>query len=270
MNPKKQTNKLSEQDVDEILKLYYETNLTTTEIGKRFNCDRGVIEYYRKKKGLPQRPSYQGKKTTYYFSMESFVKDSIDKYYWLGFLAADGYINKKQTSIQLHLKSADVKHLEKFKKFAKTNAKINFMMTNHNHGSAYIRINSKELGLYLEQYNLVSHKSKDYEIPVDKIPAEYRSHFLRGMFDGDGSISYTRRGQVTFAFCSGSLKCIEQIKTWLGLDNAITFSSGAYKLAVTGNHKAPAIFDQIYKYSSERNRLDRKYERYLDIEETLE
>jgi len=45
------------------------------------------------------------------------VIDNNEKAYWIGFLAADGYVDYKTNRIGLKLKLGDIKHLEKFKTF---------------------------------------------------------------------------------------------------------------------------------------------------------
>ena len=102
-----------------------------------------------------------------------------------------------------------------------------------------------------------------FEIPEDKIPEQYMSHYIRGLFDGDGCISFNKWGQVSFSFCSGNLKVCEQIKEILKMDNVIAHGSGVYRISCTGNIKAKAIFDYMYQDSNPNNRLARKYEKYL-------
>jgi len=43
------------------------------------------------------------------------VIDNPDKAYWLGFLYADGAISSNNNTVELSLKSSDIKHLEKFR-----------------------------------------------------------------------------------------------------------------------------------------------------------
>lgn len=54
------------------------------------------------------------------------IIDTPEKAYWLGFLAADGcnYQREHNASIIININEKDINHLEKFKKFCKTDAVI--------------------------------------------------------------------------------------------------------------------------------------------------
>ena len=56
-------------------------------------------------------------------------KDSSDKFYWIGFITADGNISKNFLSLAIQLKGEDREHLEKFKKFICSDAPIKEVYT---------------------------------------------------------------------------------------------------------------------------------------------
>ena len=58
---------------------------------------------------------------------------------------------------------------------------------------------------------------------------------------------------------------LETIKEKLDLDNVVNYSGQAWRISVTGVNKATKILNFLYEGSSEFNRLDRKYNRYLSI-----
>ena len=73
------------------------------------------------------RPN-SGRKFQYSFNEQYFEKiDSIDKAYWLGFIAADGYITKSTKGQNLlGICLAEIEPLEKFKKCINSNHPINY------------------------------------------------------------------------------------------------------------------------------------------------
>ena len=92
--------------------------------------------------------------------------------------------------IELNIK--DYSHLEKFKKSINGNNPIKESIRPNNH-SCYIDVNCKEFCLALNELGITPKKSLSLKINFDLIPKELRNHFIRGYFDGDGSINKYQR-----------------------------------------------------------------------------
>ena len=95
-----------------------------TEIGRLLNLDRGQISKKLKELG------YSTERNPIQKDIFSII-DSEEKAYWLGFLYADGYVNKIQGQVAVALKEEDLQHLKKLKNFLKCNNKISYDKTNH-------------------------------------------------------------------------------------------------------------------------------------------
>ena len=124
------------------------------------------------------------------------VIDTQEKAYWLGFLYADGYVNESNSNIELTIKQKE--HLEAFKKFLKTDSKVNKRQIIFN-GKEYfayrMNICSKKLVKDLVKLGCYQKKSLTLEFPTcEQVPSHLVRHFLRGYFDGDGSVSYYQKG----------------------------------------------------------------------------
>lgn len=120
----------------------------------------------------------------------AFSKYTPEACYWAGFLAADGNISSgsrgKMNRIRLYLAECDIGHLEKFKKFLGSDHKVT-------HTPKYRRCSfefcSSEIAKdLLEKYGIGPKKSLTYTGP-DFLPDDMWKHFIRGVFDGDGSAS---------------------------------------------------------------------------------
>lgn len=246
--------------LDKAIYDYHNTNKSVIDILIEYNISKAT--FYRHLDYLePNRAKKRFRKYT--FNFEKFKQDSIDKYYWLGFLGADGSIVDNTLSIEL--KNIDKKHLEKFNIFFENTNNITERINNLNTPCVKTKINSYELIEYLKQYNIYQNKSKTYTIPINKIPKQYLMDFVRGLIDGDGCIRINNHQQISLEFYSGNEECIQQFKNILNLENKITQDKHTYHIQVTGNIKAKNILDKIYKNSSEQNRLDRKYEIYNSL-----
>lgn len=115
-----------------------------------------------------------------------------EKAYWAGFIAADGNIRKDFLKMRIELNIQDYSHLEKFRKSIEGNNPIKESIRPNNH-SCYIDVNCKEFCLALNKLGITPKKSLTLKINFDLIPKELRQHFIRGYFDGDGSINNYQR-----------------------------------------------------------------------------
>lgn len=246
--------------LDKAIYDYHNTNKTVTTILKETGISKSTFYRY-----LDYKEEKREKKRArkYTFNFDKFKQDSVDKYYWLGFLGADGAI--VDNTLTIELKSIDKEHLKKFNTFFENTNPIIERINNLNISCVRTQINSYELKDYLNQYNIYQNKSKTYTIPEDKIPEEYKMDFIRGLIDGDGCIRINNHQQISLKFCSGNQECVEQFKKIVKLDNKITQDKYTYHIQVTGNKKAKTILDKIYKNSNDNNRLERKYSIYKTL-----
>ena len=131
----------------------------------------------------------------------SFVKDhnifsNIDtelKAYLLGFFAADGHIEKRKDydsyTLRVGVAIKDV-HILMLYNNAITNNKSAINVNKHNIAS--IAITSKQIGEDLLKLGFDCNKTKSWK-KLPKLPEEMYKHFIRGYFDGDGSIMLDSR-----------------------------------------------------------------------------
>lgn len=130
----------------------------------------------------------QNKKYT--FDDSFFEKiNSEEKAYWLGMLMADGNItdfNRKSYAVRLMLKKEDGYHIENFCKAIGLKKKIRF----DKQGRGSVCIHSKKMYMDLIKQGVSPQKTGKEIFPM--LNAELTRHFIRGFFDGDGTI-YSRR-----------------------------------------------------------------------------
>lgn len=122
------------------------------------------------------------------FNENYFEKiDTQDKAYWLGFLYADGSIDKKGYSVTLGLQTRDKYIIEQFVgSLEHKNPKYHERKGNIN--SFSICLCSKKLANDLMKLGCVNNKSLILNsLPI--LPDSMDRHFIRGYFDGDGSVS---------------------------------------------------------------------------------
>lgn len=125
------------------------------------------------------------------FNEDFFEKiDSQEKAYWLGFIAADGYINKRGNTLGISLDISDKDHIQKFLNVINANTtiiKTRFARFDEGHKfteKAFAELYSNKIVNDLIKLGISYQKSTSLT-KID-IPDEWLSHFIRGYFDGDG------------------------------------------------------------------------------------
>jgi hypothetical protein len=134
------------------------------------------------------------KNGTYNHNINSFeLIDTEEKAYWLGFIYADGYVtNSDRFNLEISLKRSDKDHLDKFLSFLMSDAKVSdktIYLGGKEYLASRILIHSKKLVEDLISKGCVPRKSLILTFPNENIlPQSLVRHFIRGYFDGDGSI----------------------------------------------------------------------------------
>lgn len=123
--------------------------------------------------------------------------------YLLGFYAADGSIDEKRKTLRIELQKEDSEIVYLFKDSISTDARLYSTIERefvgprgnmiHAHGNIGVDITSSKICNDLVNLGIGYNKSyNNNHIPV-QIPSNLIRHFIRGYFDGDGSIcGYTR------------------------------------------------------------------------------
>ena len=258
----------NEYEIIDIIELY-KNNYTLNSIGKKYGVNRNVIRRTLIENNIELR-----KLTTKYQSNTSkFQKiDNEEKAYWLGFIAADGCIYKRSTNkaggfLAISLSRKDKDHLLKFKNFMESNVPIIDFIQNDGYSNntemSKIIINSNELVNDLCSLGITNKKSLTLKPP--KIDSEYYLPFIKGYFDGDGSIYRVAASNIWGLSFEGTKEILEWIAQVLHLNNKLEKRykdnpNNNYYIRCGGNNKTYTIMNEFYE--SVGISLDRKLEKY--------
>jgi len=186
------------------------------------------------------------------------------KAYWLGFLAADGYVYKNY--LCLGISEKDLEHLKKFKNFMEVKNKIE---ENDITNSVRIRIGNKKLVKNLKRYNIRPRKSYMNESLIEYIPDSMKGFFIAGFFDGDGSVfSYkAHKGEHYAVNITSNKQTLEDIikffsKFYNFRKLTLIRNSSVWRLRWDSKHDIKEFF-KLYKKSPIH--LRRKMEKFNDI-----
>lgn len=210
----------------------------------------------------------------YVFDESIFEKiNTEEKAYWLGFLYADGYVPADFRCIEIGLKAKDKGHLEKFLDFLNINPRPEIKMRDVKVNgkiakACRIIICSNRLAHDLAKHGCIPQKSLVLEFPK-WLDEELLPHFMRGYFDGDGTLSLpkplkeSRCPQLQFGIV-GTEEFINDYEGYM-VDIGVLHQCAklrptgqAFQTRHGGNKQAKKVFDFLYKDSSVY--LDRKYE----------
>ena len=203
--------------------------------------------------------------------------DNQEKAYILGFIFADGninnYLKEGKYRLRVTLKASDKELLEKIKKQlnytgdikVRTLKSLKFPERN-NYEICELSIMSKELILDLVSWGAVPCKS--FKVQFPPIPSKYKMDFIRGYFDGNGSI--TRRKDrpkgVNCEVCSASesfIKSVKEVtKELIGIDVNIYKKRSVYVISLSQN-KARIFLKALYEGATIY--LERKYQLFKEL-----
>lgn len=199
----------------------------------------------------------------YRYNKQFFNKiDTEEKAYWAGFIAADGNIRKDFLKMRIELNIQDYSHLEKFKKSIEGNNPIKESIRSNNH-SCYIDVNCKEFCLALNELGITPKKSLNLQIKFELIPKELRNHFIRGYFDGDGSINKYQRKNKSYleweiSFIS-SKAFLSQILDEIGKERNFYSCGNNFRITFKAKEDIKDIINYLYKDATIY--MDRKIEK---------
>lgn len=186
--------------------------------------------------------------------------DSIDKAYFLGFVFADGYINKSGLYLNIALKDKEI--LYSFANFLDNNGDIISFID-----EKYIRLAlySQKISSDLSKLGAFQQKSEKL-LPPNNISPEYISHFIRGFFDGNGSIYFDKRNKSYGIEFMSTKPVLEWIESYFNIRKKLVSRNAnktVWRLTVRGNKQIRPLLDKIYFNSIPELRLSRKYDLYL-------
>lgn len=197
----------------------------------------------------------------YKFNQSCFESiDTEDKAYWLGFLMADGHIRERKSGNSFCLTSIDFEHLEKYKFFLSHPGSIK----PHQKGCFRFEVYSNKVVKDLINLGIVSRKS--FQASVPNINNCFMKDFIRGVFDGDGTIGYTGESwRISIASATKSfIYDLRSIINRFGIEvNDIDKRGSVYILSFGGSRLA-YIFGN-FMYDNATVYLDRKYHKYLKL-----
>ena len=199
-----------------------------------------------------------------------FSTENSNMAYLLGFLASDGTVDKKNNRIKIGLSSIDKKFLMEIKEELKYEGDILDYITSNGFSVSELTFTSQQIKNDLARYNIVPNKTFTFKFPKN-LNKKYWIDFIRGYFDGDGSVSTAGENAIKWQICSATKDVLETIVDFFYEEYHIKKvsileqprkNSTLYYFQYSTN-AAKEIFSILYKKNSLK--LPRKYLKFKEL-----
>lgn len=272
-----------------LIEKYYSGELKFKELCEIYQVSIPTMYKYFDKFGIKRRLNIVKESIRHDF----FDKiDSEEKAYILGFYIADGSVYKGGThqgyKFSIGISALDIDILEKIRDILSPNANINFSDERiNNYGiktntMCKLNISSKDIVNTLCDLGLGENKTYLSKSIVNIIPEELMLHFIRGYFDGDGHIGYSKvsKKHITkenkeksynyinynFSIISLDHSILLEVSNFLeGLNFTISkyISKDCLTISIHKKSEIESIFNLLYKDSTLF--MNRKYNKFKEI-----
>lgn len=262
----------------ELAKQMYLEGKSLTKIGKELGLERHKLSYMLKQDGI--NIIQNGSVHTYIEDIFSII-DTEEKAYWLGFLYADGNVTTYgKYEVKISLAYKDLEHVKKFASFVLKNGNgeelvrpYTAKIKDEEYPSAKVIVTNKRIVNDLMSLGCIPNKSLTLTFPnQNQVPQRLVRHFIRGYFDGDGSV-YKVKGQKNNV-CISFVGTQSFLQSVINIFNTVCKNYGSQYLYQKQNQQAwqfsktkyetnKEIYEYLYKDATIY--LERKYERFADL-----
>jgi len=251
--------KFSIENPQDIINAYLKGK-STREIGIVYGVANNTIASFLRRYSVAIRDISHSRQK---YSVDEHVYDVIntqDKAYFLGVLLADGNSSSNGYNIRLALQERDRDLVEKFSDLFKSNKPL--MITPPKTSEGYTSqaivtcsITNKYVAKSLVKWGMVPRKTFITKFPEDLLP-EFYQHFIRGLFDADGSISIDELKHAQSFTIAGTEQLLLRVQEILCEACTLnptklifhkTKGGGIYTLNYGGSHQVMRIKDYLYK-----------------------
>ena len=232
---------------------------------------RSTVQKFLKLKSIPLRR----RSSLDHYNIDFFNNYTEESCYWAGFILAEGHFRKKNDVLHIKLSYEDKERLEVFLSHIGAKRKVrDYKHTYRNTkysvvdicGKWYLNSINRNFGFTREKYFTC--------LPWNFLGADMLAHFVRGFFDGDGSISIPNKTKVCMINFAGEREWLEPLSKYLSelldihLKSGNKFApyvpnkNGIAGLICYSGKNAMKIFDWMYDRSGLH--MKRKYDKFMN------
>lgn len=261
------------EDVKHILEDYKNRMVSIRSLSRKYGYSQYIIKKILVNSGVRIKPTKIVNSKN--VPIDPNIFDKIDdelSAYTLGLMWADGYNNKEKSNICISLVRSDSDILKKLSKNILGFDNVKFVKKKGNReDSARLHLYGEKIVNLLDDYGMNTLRNTDGGIPNVDIPKNIFHHFLRGLWDGDGSIYYIKYSKDYATQFIGSPLLCEYLKMKLkeyynfeiNIVEDLNYSFPMKRLNIHGNRKLEKFLDLLYENSNLY--MKRKREVYIEL-----
>ncbi len=252
---------------EELAKMYATNQTSIRRMAKELDISPDKIRWALKKYDIHRQQTHRNfpEYRKHQLNLHYFDNiDNEDKAYFLGYLYADGYVNDQCMRLNIH--NQDYHILQKFCECLESDETIIKPFGDH---YSCLTVNSIDFANSLHRQGVVQAKTKILKPPI--LDDNLIRHFIRGYFDGDGSIWFDKSSNSYRIQFIGTKPIVEYIADFFGIKTKLreaTKDGLIYRYGFSGNQKISCAFNKIYEDSTVY--LTRKHDKYLKCKELAE
>jgi hypothetical protein len=182
--------------------------------------------------------------------------DSTEKAYWLGMMYADGSVYEKDGELsQVFLGLKDREHVVLFR----DTLDAGYRVRRRDDGGNELTITSREMANDLSKLGCGNEKTFSATLP-ELDHDEFRAAFVRGLYDGDGSLN----DYNTFRICGANGERLSKVLEWIPSSGYVGKTSSGrgnplFNINVRQKHNVEMLWSWLYPEAEETTpALERK------------
>jgi hypothetical protein len=256
----------------EIIKKNQEEGVPIPELAKIYNIKSTYIYGYLHRRKISSVKMIEDRRKNKPNDTFLNVIDTEEKAYFLGLMMSDGYINVSK-SRQYSYKKFGIFIKDTDDKVILNICSLLGITPSYRKDTKMVGFNvsSDQIIKRLEDFGISQNKTYK-ELHIPNIDKSLIRHFIRGYFDGDGSVSLkkSRERQITVyicGICMGFIKELQQELLKNNIDSSIYIEDRSslsrknmIKLLIGKHSSRLTFFDYLYKDSTIF--IDRKYSKF--------
>lgn len=253
-------NKHSQEVVDKVIDNYVNKHMGRLASGREFGLSDGAVKKILKGAGIHLRTQKESvvlkneNSRKYNNNSNYFSIESPNMAYIMGFIAADGTVRKDDNSIKITLSAQDRELLVKIKEEVGIEVEVKDYTTSQGYDCSTLVWTDKKHKEDLAKYSIVPAKTFILQPPTN-LKREYWIDYIRGYFDGDGSVNNIKstngrgNGSIRWQLCSATKELVDWIVDFLNEEYGVPKVNVQTRVR---NHEKPLY---IVQYSSRASRM---------------